>query len=287
MRILSIFFSSLFLMHGFVFTDGLKTNNFVIENTSIFLDYNESLSSHTNSNNGHPGNLKIIGQNNNVAVIGRWPYGQCCAVNADADYVYFGSGTVLSILDITNPSAHLKIGEVYLPDLILDIFIQGDFAYVADEEAGLQIINISDPENPVEAGFYETPGRATGVWVSGDYIYIADNECGLCIAQFEPEETSHIRKKNEPVINGFSLNQNYPNPFNPVTTIEYSVSEKSDVTITVYDLSGQIVTVLVNQTMEPGHYSVQFDASDVASAVYIYQIQAGGFSDTRKCLIVK
>jgi uncharacterized secreted protein with C-terminal beta-propeller domain len=198
-----------------------------------------------------------------------------------------GSGAVLVVLDITNPSALLKIGELYLPDLILDIFIFGDYVYVADEEAGLRIIDISDPENPQEAGSYDTPGYALGVYVSGDYVYVADEECGLCVFQLEVEDTDYIKEKNETVIDKFSLNQNYPNPFNNVTTIEYSIPKKSDVTITVYNFVGQVVDVLVSRTMEGGHYSVEFDASNLSSGLYFYKIQAGSFSEIKKCLLIR
>ena len=93
----------------------------------------------------------------------------------------------------------------------------------------------------------------------------------------------------------FNLNQNYPNPFNPITTIEYAIPKKSDVTITVYNIIGQVVDVLVDQTMEPGYYSVQWDARRVGSGVYFYRIMAGdpssgsghGFTDVKKCVILK
>jgi hypothetical protein len=85
----------------------------------------------------------------------------------------------------------------------------------------------------------------------------------------------------------YFLADNYPDPFNSVTTIEYSIPKKSDVTITVYSPVGQVVDVLVNQTMEPGHYSVQFDASKLGSGVYFYKIQAGCFSDVKKCTIIR
>jgi poly(3-hydroxybutyrate) depolymerase len=84
-----------------------------------------------------------------------------------------------------------------------------------------------------------------------------------------------------------ALHQNYPNPFNSVTTIEYSIPKKSDVIINVYNLAGQVVDVLVNQIMEPGHYSVQFDASKLGLGVYFYKIQAGSFSDAKKCLVIR
>ena len=85
----------------------------------------------------------------------------------------------------------------------------------------------------------------------------------------------------------FSLSQNYPNPFNPSTVISYSIPKTSMVNITVFDIVGREVGSLVNNLQQPGSYNVQFDASNLASGVYFYKIQAGDFTDTKKMLLVK
>jgi hypothetical protein len=85
----------------------------------------------------------------------------------------------------------------------------------------------------------------------------------------------------------FSLQQNYPNPFNPVTTISYSVPKTSDVTLSVHDILGRTVAVLVADVKAAGTYSVQFDASMLPSGVYYYRMRAGEFVDTRKLMLVK
>ena len=85
----------------------------------------------------------------------------------------------------------------------------------------------------------------------------------------------------------FALHSNYPNPFNPTTTIQYDIPKPSQVTLTIYNMNGQVVDRLVNQKQEPGFYSVQWDAQNVSTAVYIYRIQADGFSAFKKCLLIK
>jgi hypothetical protein len=85
----------------------------------------------------------------------------------------------------------------------------------------------------------------------------------------------------------FSLDQNYPNPFNPSTRITYSVLQESPVTIKVYDLIGQEIAVLVDDVKEPGFYSVTFDALNLSSGVYIYQMRAGDFTSVKKMSILK
>ena len=85
----------------------------------------------------------------------------------------------------------------------------------------------------------------------------------------------------------FALNQNFPNPFNPVTTICYALPKSARVELFVYDLNGRIVEKLVNEWKTPGYYSVQWDAEHYPSGVYFYHIQAGDFTETRKCLLIK
>jgi hypothetical protein len=85
----------------------------------------------------------------------------------------------------------------------------------------------------------------------------------------------------------FSLRQNYPNPFNPSTTIRYDVPWASHVTITVFDVLGRQVSVLVNETREAGVHEVKFDGSNLASGVYFYYLQAGSFVDTKALLLLR
>ena len=85
----------------------------------------------------------------------------------------------------------------------------------------------------------------------------------------------------------FSLKQNYPNPFNPSTVIEYSVPATSDVKLVVYNLLGQKVITLVNETKAVGNYKVSFDASGFTAGVYFYRLQAGSFDQTKKMILLK
>ena len=90
----------------------------------------------------------------------------------------------------------------------------------------------------------------------------------------------------------YSLDQNYPNPFNPITTLKYDLPEDSFVDITVYDMLGNMVNNLINKNQSSGSKSVQWDATNnqgelVSAGVYLYKIQAGDFSQTKKMILLK
>jgi len=87
--------------------------------------------------------------------------------------------------------------------------------------------------------------------------------------------------------NNYNLAQNYPNPFNPVTTIQYSIPQLSSVTLKVYDVLGNEIAALVNEEKDRGVYSVSFDASGLASGMYLYRLQAGNFIETKKMILLK
>ncbi len=80
---------------------------------------------------------------------------------------------------------------------------------------------------------------------------------------------------------------NYPNPFNPTTTINYQLPENGFVTIKVYDMLGKEIATLVNENKSAGYYKINFDASKLTSGVYIYTINAGKYSQSKKMLLMK
>ena len=85
----------------------------------------------------------------------------------------------------------------------------------------------------------------------------------------------------------FELHQSYPNPFNPAATIRYALPENTTVRLEVYNVLGQVVEVLVDETQRAGVHEVQFNASHLASGMYIYRITAGAFVESRRMLLVK
>lgn len=94
-------------------------------------------------------------------------------------------------------------------------------------------------------------------------------------------------KKEKIIPTEYTLFQNYPNPFNPVTIIRYDIPKAGNVELKVYDILGREVKVLVNEIKSAGRYEVEFNASDLASGIYIYRIQTPDFTKSQKMILVR
>ncbi len=94
-----------------------------------------------------------------------------------------------------------------------------------------------------------------------------------------------------PLPNNFELSQNYPNPFNPTTTIQYSIPSQQAtsqlVQLTVYDALGEKVATLVNKKQQPGNYQINFDASNLSSGIYYYQLKTKNYSQIKKMILLR
>ena len=85
----------------------------------------------------------------------------------------------------------------------------------------------------------------------------------------------------------FSLSQNYPNPFNPSTTISYKIAKQGLVNLTVYNILGKEVAMLVNEVQSPGKYDVEFNAKNLSSGIYFYKLSTDNFTATKKLTLMK
>jgi hypothetical protein len=92
---------------------------------------------------------------------------------------------------------------------------------------------------------------------------------------------------NSNVPDSYKLFDNYPNPFNPNTKIKFQIKDTRFVTLKVYDITGKLVSTLVNQKLQTGEYNVDFDAKNLSSGIYIYRIDAGDFKDSKKMMLIK
>ena len=107
-----------------------------------------------------------------------------------------------------------------------------------------------------------------------------------------PTEETFILERKAIIPIAYALHQNYPNPFNPITTLRYDLPVNNHITLTIYDLNGKEINQIVNSNQPAGFQSVVWNATDyfgrsVGAGVYLYQIQAGNFKDTRKMVLLK
>ena len=111
---------------------------------------------------------------------------------------------------------------------------------------------------------------------------------GVSIIDIQPPTVqSNVKDPKNVLPREYRLEQNYPNPFNPSTTISYSIPTRSHVSLSVFNILGQRAAELVNGEKEPGVYNVKFDATGLASGVYLYRIQTGNFVLTKKLVVLK
>ncbi|NWF90025.1 MAG: T9SS type A sorting domain-containing protein [Ignavibacteriaceae bacterium] len=100
-------------------------------------------------------------------------------------------------------------------------------------------------------------------------------------------EYSKIVEVNLSLPTKFDLAQNYPNPFNPTTSIKYSLAAKSMVELKIYNILGKEIVKLVNDVQDAGNYEVKFNAQNLSSGVYFYELNAGSFSAKKKMMLIK
>jgi hypothetical protein len=183
-------------------------------------------------------------------------------VNDTISTVNWGTGNIDSDPLFVNPAGadyHLQQGSPCIGAGIDSIEIAGVWYYspVADIEGNPR-------PNPLgsmpDMGAYESP-LASPVGI-------------------EEDELNNIPKE-------YALYQNYPNPFNPITTIEFDLPQTSTVTLKIFNILGEEVTTLVSDRLTAGNYNYKWDASNMASGIYLYRLEAGGYVETRKILLMR
>jgi plastocyanin len=138
--------------------------------------------------------------------------------------------------------------------------------------------------------FHQATGSAFTyiVTAAGTYNYHCDfhfnsGMTGLFVAS----SVTGIRNRTSSQQGNFRLQQNYPNPFNPETIISFDIPAQAFVSINVFNIIGQKVATLVNENMAAGSYSKSWDAASLPSGVYIYRLQTGTLTATKKLVLIK
>ena len=151
-------------------------------------------------------------------------------------------------------------------------------------ENGSWVFDWLAPSSDIGEVIFSGSGLATGGNSStgGDHVYTT-------AISISPQQVS---TQNDKINMEFSLHQNYPNPFNPLTTLSYNIPHNNLVTITIYDMLGNVVNNLLNEYQDSGYKTRVWDATNnqgelVSAGVYLYSIEAGDFSQTKKMILLK
>ncbi len=124
------------------------------------------------------------------------------------------------------------------------------------------------------------------IYVTGQTVFDY-GEARATTIKYTDEISTGIGSKHKGIPEVFQLHQNYPNPFNPTTVISYQLAAASQVELSVYNLLGQKIITLLNSYQLAGYHEVKLDASQLASGIYLYRIQAGEFNQVEKMILLK
>jgi hypothetical protein len=133
-------------------------------------------------------------------------------------------------------------------------------------------------------GFTSVP-HIEAILIFNNYVFIGTY--GESVWRRTLAESIGINNISTEIPSAYFLNQNYPNPFNPSTTIKFAIAKNDYTSIRVFDILGKEVATLVNEKLSAGTYSVDWDASDFPSGVYIYRLQTNRFTETKRMTLIK
>jgi len=213
-----------------------------------------------------------------------------------ADSVMVDETSLITGIDFTvHP---LPFGEGMVTGIVADKTgepVNGAFVYAENSSGEISGYAITNP-----SGNYIMSGLFAGEYnVKADMIeYTASSPVGINInysggltqtanLSLIPESVTGTQNSKPEIVEDYQLYQNYPNPFNPVTNIKFSLPERSNVKITVYNLLGIQVAQILNDVRNAGIHTVSFDASNLASGVYFYKLETGKFTSTKKLTLLK
>jgi len=136
-------------------------------------------------------------------------------------------------------------------------------------------------ENEV-TGLYKKP--------NSEILYVLTKTDLYKVENGQPTSIKQVPVSNEEIAEiptSVSLKQNYPNPFNPTTTIQFELDKTTFTKLTVYDVLGRKVQELINGVRPAGTNTIQFDAANLASGVYLYRLEANGIIQTKRLTLIK
>ena len=192
-------------------------------------------------------------------------------------------GLGLCLLDCTNPQDQLHLGDSSNWDNWWEWSAYSDGepcatgSFMGDECCFLCGDGQIDNEEECD------PGSTIGPYV---YDPSSNNTC-VCNNDCTCNESASMEINTQTIPDNYSISTIYPNPFNPATTISFSIPEFGFTTITAYNINGRQLEALTNEVLSVGNYSINWNASDYPSGVYLIRMVSGEFTQTQKVVLVK
>jgi photosystem II stability/assembly factor-like uncharacterized protein len=190
--------------------------------------------------------------------------------------VYYSSDNGSNWINISEPFFINQVWTIVLADTNLFVGTNGDGVFLTQNN-GLSW-------TPVNEGLTNLYIRSL-IITENDYIFAGTTNGYVCYRPLSEIITGLMGTNNKQY--SYSLSQNYPNPFNPATIIRYSIPHSSQVQITVYDILGNEIEILVNEEKQSGTYELTWNAANLPSGVYFYQLKAGTYLQTRKMILLR
>jgi hypothetical protein len=257
------------------------------------------------------GELRIVDVNESLnpqIVTSFTAAGQVTGIYAVEDLLYVVSQEQLQIVDISVINTPQIVGSYFDDDLssYSNIYVNGDYAYIANLIGGFLEIDVSNPNAPFREEFFQTAGWCRGLTYANDHLYVP-TDCSFQILKNELVGIIDEDYNSTCSVTECGLT-NYPNPFNPETTISFNLTaedvglrsttpgQAKDVEIIIYNIKGQKVKQLFSGSagqLSAGNYSVIWNGTDennqpVTSGIYFYQLKVGEkISETKRMLLLK
>ncbi|AFN75857.1 5'-nucleotidase domain-containing protein [Melioribacter roseus P3M-2] len=256
------------------------------------------------------GALTLPAGKNTIRIESSWGYQNFAGIQL------IPAGTTTPVVELGVPDATsdlVKImveGAVWVPSGLKSVAMNSNGSVTFTVEApgngtyalNLLYQNYSGPQNGVlkidgavvSTISFASKDDSTGLTVLTDkfeltqgshQITVEASNINLDMAQLVKVTITSVNENEIP--NGYALEQNFPNPFNPTTSIRFTLAKPEVVKLTVYNILGQKVATLVNGPMTAGQHLVHFNASNLASGIYFYGIEAGNFKTFKKMILLK
>ena len=207
------------------------------------------------------------------------------------------AGKTVKIWDVSNYDSVFIAGEwLGASNRAHNAQVMGDLLFVSHYQSGVYVLDISDPTNPVEIANFDTylPGNLpdfNGCWgvyqyTSDGTIFTSDLEGRLTVLEFDRFAIGVGRDidalPSQPLLIG-----NYPNPFNPQTTIEFYLPEAGNVNLSLFNLRGELVQLLVEGELVAGRHAYSWSGKEAAAGIYFYRLTTKNAVTSGKMLLIK